>query len=756
MNVAKYDQRYLEQVADSKPPFGVPLRLPCPASCGNGDHLAWCCDDCGSPLKYCRSEQYIYCACGRCPFADWSYRCADEEHGAELILYNENEFVKLTGHSASLVDPPADLNLLILGRTGVGKSTWINAFVNYLIHPSLDDGLEAESLSWVIPFAFRTYSMTENGEFEDLKVEFGFSKNSDSPAAAGRKIGIQEKDGSGGSSATQRTVVHVVDVGRRKVRLIDTPGIGDTRGAAKDRENLSDILSVLRTYKHVHGILILLKPNEQRLDLMFKFCVQELLTHLHRDAAKNIVFGFTNTRGTNYLPGDTFDPLKQLLQRFEDVSISLRRDTVYCFDSESFRYLAATKIVDKGMGPLQENRASWDYSVMEAHRLLDHFATLTPHDVTSTVNLYETRFQIVCMTRPMASIADTIRSTILMNQDQIKELSEMSARAEGLQGLLKAKVKTVSARKEERPRTTCSHPDCVEFSPTGVHGIDGKEVLNTVYKSVCHRNCTPNRAKLDNIGDDGLRGCWAMQGSIPEHCRRCSHHWMQHLHVDYIVETGEKEIEDPDIKDLITSNASKRRMKEAAIATKKLLVDELESELAKVRKATAQFGIFLKRNAIMPYNDATLDYLDKCIEEEVGKVQAGGSAEKLRSMKQYRKEYEQEVHHLEQSMADGSEQSLLTQEDVEKMKKGLYSLKHYGKELADMCNVIQALPSADNRERAHNLKARAHWTEKRNSMGAERAQSQLALRPAPTIIDGAAGNRPGLLRRIASRINPWG
>lgn len=69
-------------------------------------------------------------------------------------------------------------------------------------------------------------------------------------------------------------------IGHRLVRLMNTPGISDTRGASQDKENMADNLSVLRSYDKLHGILILLKSNDQKLDLMFRFCVQELLTPL--------------------------------------------------------------------------------------------------------------------------------------------------------------------------------------------------------------------------------------------------------------------------------------------------------------------------------------------------------------------------------------------------------------------------------------------------------------------------------------------
>ena len=74
-------------------------------------------------------------------------------------------------------------------------------------------------------------------------------------------------------------------------------------GPEKDRENMENTLDTVKKLKHLHGILILLKPNNSRLTVIFRFVIQELLTHLHRDAAKNIVFGFTNTRSTNYMPG---------------------------------------------------------------------------------------------------------------------------------------------------------------------------------------------------------------------------------------------------------------------------------------------------------------------------------------------------------------------------------------------------------------------------------------------------------------------
>jgi len=334
---------------------------------------------------------------------------------------------------------------------------------------------------------------------------------------------------------------------------------------------MADLHSVLRSYDKLHGILILLKPNDQKLDVMFKFCVQELLIHLHRDAARNIAFGFTNTRGANYLPGDTFDPLRQLLGQFKEVKIDLRKQNVYCFDSEIFRYLAAQKQHNKSLGHLDENRASWNHSVRESKRLIDYFSGLEPHRVTGTVNLHETRHRTVTITEPMATIAERIRSSINVNGDDIRELLRNEKKTKELQGLLKAKVKTLNAFAVDRSRTACAHADCVDHSSTGIKGLDGKEILTTVYQTLCHSPCRLKNVKVDNVGDSGLKRCWAMKKT--KGCRVCGHSWMEHLHIDYEVKAATKEIDDP------------------AVAEKRF-IGELESELKEISDAAARFSNF--------------------------------------------------------------------------------------------------------------------------------------------------------------------
>jgi len=606
--IARYNDAYLDHSGYPKPLSRAIVRIPCPSSeCSFITRHDWLCAKCGALVEYGHVDQYLHCDCGRCEYRRWDFRCSDPKHGLNFSTYDEAKLL----HLLKSLEPFEELNILILGTTGVGKSTWINAFVNYLTFPSLDDALDADKLCWIVPFAFRTYNVNEQDEFEDIKVRVGFNDLLADESVA-QKVSVDEHDGTTGESATQNTTVYRVQIGNSLVRLIDTPGIGDTRGASQDQRNMADILSVLRSYDKLHGILILLKSNSERLTVMFRLCIQELLTHLHRDAAKNIAFGFTNTRGTNYMPGDTFVPLRTQFEEYKHVEIVLRSHNVFCFDSESFRYLAAQKQHNKSLGLLEENRSSWEHSVMESKRLLTYFKHLPPHQVTSTVNLYETRHRIVRMTEPMAAIAETIKSTISVNEDEIKELTQSELKKKDLEKMLKE---------------------------------------------------------------------------------------------------GTKEIGDPEVEEAIQRNANFHEMKQAAIAAKKRLVEQLEHELKLFRDAAAQFSIFLKRNAIMPYNDATLEYLDRHLEDERAKVSLGGSRDKLDRLAQYRKQYEQEVRILEEYINKGENHMLLDQTGVELLLRQLYSLKHYGKELRELKQVVDETQTVAYREKPHVIRAQPHFTD---------------------------------------------
>lgn len=321
--------------------------------------------------------------------ADEACRKAKENGRNRVIIWQNSE----------------DINILLLGETGVGKSTFINAFVNYL--------------------KFDTLNEAKDGDMEVL-ITSKFGIMDDNYNMLEIKVGVDDENElveNVGMSATQGCKSYVFPVAEYKIRLIDTPGIGDIRGIDQDKINFDNILKYIGQYGHLNGICIFLKPNNARLSVVFRFCIQELLSHFHKNAKDNIVFCFTNTRSTFYRSGDTLPALKQQLNDLKErsnVGIITILSTVYCFDNESFRFLSAVKEgVSFANDDEERFNESWKRSVNESSRLLKYLVSRTPHKVKDTISLNNARNIVILLSKLLAEIGQLIQTNIsLANRQQ--------------------------------------------------------------------------------------------------------------------------------------------------------------------------------------------------------------------------------------------------------------------------------------------------------------------------------------------------
>lgn len=680
---ARHDPQKLETGDDIQKPIKRRfVKIPCPGhNCDRNQVCSWICPNCQAPIEYGFSDQYFYCECGRCLFSDYDFKCNADQHGHQFERYEQRVLVPLLNS----LNQSDYVNVLILGETGVGKSTFINAFVNYLQFQTLDEAMAAAELHHVIPCSFSTQTMNRSGpdgEIEEKLVRVGFRDD--------------EGDGSKGSSATQRTQVYPINVGTTTYRLIDTPGIGDTRGIEYDKTNMADILSTLSCYDELHGVLILLKSNNARMTAQFAYCVKDLLTHLHRSAAANMVFGFTNTRISNYTPGDTFGSLRKLLAEHPDVGLSLTNHTAYCFDSESFRYLAAYK-QEIYMDNQEDFRRSWQHSRDEAWRMLDHFKVKPPHPVRNTLSLNSTRELICSLTKPMADISQTIRTNMAMCEDDIQKLKDTRLTGDKLQAQLNPKKRCIRLTQLDQPRTVCINVDCVEYKDDGT----GTNTMLTDHVQLCHAPCYLTDVKPHTLAQPSLVYCWAFQRS--ETCTQCQHHWSEHLHVLTELEDYETEVKDTGIAEQLTRHASDLVLKQTAITARKQLIKEYQAEHDEIQHAAAKFGIWLRENSITPYNDATLAYLDVLIRQEEAKANAGYNNEMLLSLQADYEKHKELVAILELSMKSNDGYKALDPKGVAQLASELYQLKHFGKMLENVKLTLAAAHEGTYRERPHHI-----------------------------------------------------
>ncbi|CAF3551359.1 unnamed protein product [Rotaria sp. Silwood1] len=355
-------------------------------------------------------------------YVDFSY-CLCKLH--DIIILPATEKKNNATLTPPVTTPPQErptsdksLNILLLGESGVGKSTFINAFVNYL---KFDKLKQAEKNPVVlIPVSF---AITIDDNFTEQVVKF-----------EGNDTLSNEDHDNLGHSVTQhcKSYVFTLKDGNhhgRKLRIIDTPGIGDTHGSGQDDVNLQHILSYITNLTHLNAICILLKPNNTRLNIFFRLYFMQLIDLLGENACDKIIFCFTNSRSTFYTPGNTAPALKTLLDSLLVKKIPFTRENTFCFDNESFRYLVArlNKIKFKDIDEREYND-SWEKSSAESNRLLQYIRTkmsigIIPDESHSTKHV---QLKINLMIRPMLeAMRNILRNLILWNARSSKVYIEL-------------------------------------------------------------------------------------------------------------------------------------------------------------------------------------------------------------------------------------------------------------------------------------------------------------------------------------------
>lgn len=571
-----------------------------------------------------------------------------------------------------------DFTILILGETGVGKSTWINGIANYAKHESLEDAMNDPDFTVLIPSRF-TFT-NESGEGMD--IAFGSADDNEVLSS--------------GQSATQFPQEYRLETSTSIFHLIDTPGIGDCRGIEKDKENFDNILAFLTCYDKINAVVVLLKPNNARLTVAFKFCVLELLTHLHKSLVSNIMFAFTNSRGTFYRPGDSLPVLKKLLDE-NSIGIDVSPSNYFCFDNEAFRFLACHKSEIKFTAEDVDLYAkSWVKSCDTTCRLFERVKNMTPHDTKKTLSLNEARNCIIALSKPMGQAVELIEMNLKKIKDVKGQCQAFEKDIKDFQRELKFKGFELEIEPLDYPMTVCAASACKRYVPVGKSGQQ-----NIVYEQVCHDHCNLSGVPIETTNNDQLRDCWAMGDGV---CRFCRHNYREHMHLRYTANVVEKEFLSEDAQSKIKKKTDLKSQKQLFIRELETNIQELEEEKQFIYKCASYFGVFLKQNAMIAYNDSFCEYLDMLIKEEEMKEKVIRDEEKIAKMKKDKKTYEEKknviIENIKKVPTEGKKAEVMPIEKIYEMREKLCSLKHNGKTLRE---ALDGIISA--RQKNHKTKA---------------------------------------------------
>jgi len=282
--------------------------------------------------------------------------------------------------------------MLLIGESGVGKSTWINAFANYCSFESLEEAVKAGG-RFPIPF---TFTVTDPQTKQRITI------------SSGGTLLAETQTTKHGESVTQNpqeySFRHVnTDT---VIKLIDTPGLRDTSDAEafthdSYKQHIDNILKLLSAYQEIHAIFILMKANETRLRAALKYTLAESFKRLDKSACNNVVFIFTNAGSSNFKTDKTQPILHQFLtDKKLPIALPPDKPTIYCFENDTIKYIAECKNeMPHDEDDDEDAQRNWRRSVKITKELLDYLFSLKPHSLVIMISIHEATVMVSMMSK---------------------------------------------------------------------------------------------------------------------------------------------------------------------------------------------------------------------------------------------------------------------------------------------------------------------------------------------------------------------
>ncbi|KAK0429135.1 hypothetical protein QR680_011215 [Steinernema hermaphroditum] len=646
-NTVDFDTENLIQV--ERPPFPtIPLSIPCPnAGCAK-DKKTWNCIECEEPLVY-GFDDFVYCKCGRLALEALRFKCANHKrHVPYRHIADEMHQIPLKKY-----------NILVLGASGVGKSTWINGLVNYITYSSFKDADEGV-LHILIPA-----KVFGQGNKE---VTLGNEEDSNEQLTSG-------------DSHTQKPKAYTFMFEGNQFSIIDVPGFGDSRGMVVDRRNLQMVMQELQYYEEIHAICYLSKSNGTRLTTEAQYILGSLTTQLHKESVRNLLFCFTySDRGTDSA-GDNRRILQNYFNDFNSdngISINLCRDNMFYFENQAIEYLGCKKANENPA--FDERKAVQAFTLSQEHtkRLLRRVTELPSHNTRMMLSINEARRIINTLTPILAKVTESIKTNEHMLQRQEEELSNIQETEVETRKHLMMKQVALNAVKIDYPRTVCQGEGCFKTIP--IPNSDHSQIFN---EQVCHGHCYLSDVPENTTNHPGLRSCAAMKG---EYCRYCNHHYSTHLHIKCIQELVVKEVENPAAKRRLEQSFSEKIAVADLISGLREEQDSHKQEEQVIRKICVKFCWFLTEKSLRDTNDAYMDMLVQAMEiERVCNYRNGNKyAELEQSLNMY-----QEEKRLFAELQNGVDGEQLSEYDIDALKQELIALRINGSAIKQNLDIIE-------------------------------------------------------------------
>ncbi|XP_034534338.1 septin-1-like [Notolabrus celidotus] len=271
--------------------------------------------------------------------------------------------------------------ILLVGETGTGKSTLINALVNYAMGVEWEDNIMFQII-----------------EEEKNTAQGGPQKESQSVSQTSDVI-VYEIFGFEGKTLPY------------SLTIIDTPGYGDTRGAEQDDKISQRMLDVFRSKDGVHEmnvICLVLKSTENRLSDRLMYIFDSVVSLFGKDMENNIISLITHS--------DMMTPTN-VLQALEAAHIKCAKDE----DNEPVHFLFNNH---QSKQRTKENKlvlkCAWDFTNSQMEEFTEF---LLKRDAQSLVKTVEVLNERIRLTACIQNLQDRVQ-LIELKQRETQQIQE--------------------------------------------------------------------------------------------------------------------------------------------------------------------------------------------------------------------------------------------------------------------------------------------------------------------------------------------
>ncbi|XP_029985296.1 uncharacterized protein LOC115415801 [Sphaeramia orbicularis] len=248
--------------------------------------------------------------------------------------------------------------MVLVGETGTGKSTLINAVFNYV-----------QGVTW-----------EDNVWFEIADKDGDTRRQSESQT---RTVTVYEMCGGG-----------TVDL---CVTVVDTPGYGDTRGVDRDQHITTGFLDLLCSHEGVDGVDlvgVVLKATDNRLSDRLLYVWDSVTSLFGKDLDRNMVALISHSDGMK--PEDA-------LRALEDAHVPLSKDQ----NQEPLYFLFNNRqTTPRQKRTVRHLQSSWQTSTDGLKELMDFMHKREPQNLKTTLEVLQERIRLESCIRKLKEELD--------------------------------------------------------------------------------------------------------------------------------------------------------------------------------------------------------------------------------------------------------------------------------------------------------------------------------------------------------------